>query len=82
MSISSHDQFITRLGKAAEGHECPYVERVLRFDQARHLGAAICTLSAFARDLEQLHLDGTCPPTHVDASPTTPWSDLIRATKL
>ena len=81
MSTPSLDQLTAPFHQAVEDHSCPYAERVLFFEHTANLGTVAFLLSEFERDLARIHADGTCPPTHIDNSPTTEWSDLVRATR-
>lgn len=81
MSIPSHDQLTAPFSQAVTEHACPYGERVLKFESTIGLGAAALMLPQLAEDLARIHADGTCPPTHINSSPTTEWSDLVRATR-
>lgn len=84
MSQPSHNLLAKSFVEAVDDHECPYAERVLRIDQRRNLGQR--GLNAFELlgledQLNTLHADGSCPPTHEDTSPTKVWSDWVRSTK-
>jgi len=84
MSQPSHNLLAKSFSDAVENHACPYAERVLRLDQRRNLGQyglSAYELFGLEDQLNILHADGSCPPTHEDTSPTKAWSDWVRSTK-
>jgi hypothetical protein len=82
MPLPSHDVLVKPLVKAVAEHECLYAQRVLDVDTRRSYGIAAYQLVSFADQVIALHQDGSCPPTHIDGSPTKAWSDLVRDTRI
>lgn len=69
------DKLDARIEVVAETHSCPYAQR---------LGAGGLTLAEFTEligQLEDMHADGECPPTHSNNSPTETWADWVELTK-
>lgn len=81
MPIPSREQLTYKLSLAVEDHACPYAERVLETSRMRNMGLTAQLLTRLMDDVERIHKDGICPPTHVGTSPTTEWSDLVHETR-
>jgi len=81
MPLASYNRLATPLTEAINEHECPYAKRVLDLDGQRSYGLAAYRLLSLVDEVVALHQDGSCPPTHIDGSPTKAWSDLVRDTR-
>jgi len=81
MALASHNRLATSLTEAVDEHECPYAKRVLTLDEQRSYGLTAYNLLSLVDDITALHAYGSCPPTHIDGSPTKAWSDLVRNTR-
>lgn len=82
MPLPSPDVLSNPLAAAVDEHECPYAQRVLDSSARRSYGIAAYQLASLADQVVALHQDGSCPPTHIDGSPTKAWSDLVRDTRV
>lgn len=61
-------------------HDCPYVDRLATYKKL--LGSRAIGSSYIENKLiPSLHLDGVCPPTHIDENPTTAWEEIIDHTR-
>lgn len=82
MPLPSRDLLVKPLVEAVDDHECAYAQRVLDVNARRSYGIAAYQLISFVDQVLVLHQDSSCPPTHIDGSPTKAWSDLVRDTRL
>lgn len=60
-------------------HLCRYAEQVLGHTTLEgSLKLRPEALHYMASRLAILHSDGTCPPTHIDNSPTAAWEEIVQ----
>lgn len=79
MSTQTRESILAQIQEVGVGHECPYVNRIYRTSVSLGTTTHLATLVESLRDI---HRQGTCPPTHIDNSPTREWSDWVDDTAI
>lgn len=61
-------------------HDCPYENSKQEFLNRLIGGNGLASyrLHGLERELESIHSDGVCPPTHIDRGPTRVWADWVQ----
>lgn len=66
-----------------EGHDCPYAESLFLADsllrQFGSYGISTARLSHHITELDRIHHDDICPPTHEGINPTREWADWVKS---
>lgn len=83
MPNASRAELIGTAEGYVEEHNCSYADRLIRQETSQSMGSygiANAVLTGHVQELVKLHSDDTCPPTHVDKSPTREWADWVQDT--
>lgn len=83
MTIATHEGLITTAETFVQDHDCTYANYLMTVDRRMgSTGIRTVFLQGHGEELERIHADNTCPPTHVDTSPTLAWSDWTKDLKV
>ncbi len=85
MNILNSTKANTVVASYIEDHNCAYALRILEVDKLQKMGSYginLSLLSGLVTQLDSIHQNDVCPPTHIGTGPTETWADWVDTTRV